>query len=66
MSWGLLASNVDRLARGLAARGVRRGDRVAVLITPGADLMAVEQVFVIKATPDSQRVALERVLTKVK
>lgn len=35
-------------------------------ITPSADLMAVEQVFVIKATPDSQRVALERALTKVK
>jgi len=41
VSWGLLAGNVDRLARGLAARGVRRGDRVAVLIRPGADLLAV-------------------------
>jgi acyl-coenzyme A synthetase/AMP-(fatty) acid ligase/pimeloyl-ACP methyl ester carboxylesterase len=39
--WGLLASNVDRLARGLAARGIRPGDRVAVLIRPGADLIAV-------------------------
>ena len=35
-------------------------------ITPSADLTAVEQVFVIKATPDSQRVALERAVTKVK
>ena len=41
VSWGLLARNVDLLARGLAARGVRRGDRVSVLITPGADLLAV-------------------------
>lgn len=41
VSWGLLARNVDLLARGLAARGIRRGDRVAVLITPGADLLAV-------------------------
>jgi acyl-coenzyme A synthetase/AMP-(fatty) acid ligase/pimeloyl-ACP methyl ester carboxylesterase len=41
VSWGLLARNVDLLARGLAARGVRRGDRVAVLITPGADLLGV-------------------------
>ena len=41
VTWGLLARNVDLLARGLAARGVRRGDRVAVLITPGADLLAV-------------------------
>ena len=41
VSWSLLARNVDLLARGLSARGVRRGQRVAVLITPGADLLAV-------------------------
>jgi acyl-CoA synthetase (AMP-forming)/AMP-acid ligase II/pimeloyl-ACP methyl ester carboxylesterase len=41
VTWGLLARNVDRLARGLAARGIRHGDRVAVLIRPGADLLAV-------------------------
>jgi acyl-CoA synthetase (AMP-forming)/AMP-acid ligase II/pimeloyl-ACP methyl ester carboxylesterase len=41
VSWSLLHRNVDLLARGLAARGVRRGDRVSVLITPGADLLAV-------------------------
>jgi len=41
VSWDLLARNVDRLARGLAARGIRHGDRVAVLIRPGADLIAV-------------------------
>ncbi len=35
-------------------------------ITPSADLMAVEQVFVIKAAPDSERVALEHALTKAK
>ena len=41
VSWALLARRVDELARGLRTRGVRRGDRVAVLITPGADLLAV-------------------------
>lgn len=41
VSWSLLARNVDNLARGLRSRGVRPGDRVAVLITPGADLLAV-------------------------
>lgn len=41
VSWSLLHRNVELLARGLAARGVRRGDRVSVLITPGADLLAV-------------------------
>ena len=39
--WGLLSGKVDLLARGLSVRGVRRGDRVAVLIRPGADLVAV-------------------------
>lgn len=39
--WGRLSANVERIARGLHARGVRPGDRVAVLITPGADLLAV-------------------------
>lgn len=41
ISWSLLHRNVERLARGLAARGIRPGDRVSVLITPGADLIAV-------------------------
>jgi acyl-CoA synthetase (AMP-forming)/AMP-acid ligase II/pimeloyl-ACP methyl ester carboxylesterase len=41
VSWSLLHRNVELLARGLAARGIRRGDRVSVLITPGADLLAV-------------------------
>ena len=41
VTWRLLGRNVDLLAKGLAARGIRRGDRVAVLITPGADLLAV-------------------------
>jgi rod shape-determining protein MreC len=35
-------------------------------VTPSADLLGLEQVFVIMAAPDSQRVALERILTKVK
>ncbi|MDP1877700.1 MAG: AMP-binding protein, partial [Actinomycetota bacterium] len=41
VTWSLLARQVDLLAAGLAARGIRRGDRVAVLIPPGADLIAV-------------------------
>jgi acyl-CoA synthetase (AMP-forming)/AMP-acid ligase II len=41
VTWGTLAGRVDALGSGLRARGVRRGDRVAVLITPGADLIAV-------------------------
>jgi acyl-CoA synthetase (AMP-forming)/AMP-acid ligase II/pimeloyl-ACP methyl ester carboxylesterase len=40
VTWSLLARRVDELARGLHARGVHHGDRVAVLITPGADLLA--------------------------
>lgn len=39
--WHLMHRNVDALARGLSARGVHRGDRVGVLIPPGADLLAV-------------------------
>jgi olefin beta-lactone synthetase len=41
VSWRLLAQRVDELARGLATLGVRPGDRVAVLVPPGADLTAV-------------------------
>ena len=41
VSWQLLDRNVTLLAKGLSAKGVRRGDRVGVLITPGADLIAV-------------------------
>lgn len=40
ISWALMAHNVDRLARGLHATGIRRGDRVALLIPPGGDLLA--------------------------
>ncbi len=41
ISWQLLGRNVDLLAGGLTARGIRPGHRVAVLIPPGADLLAV-------------------------
>lgn len=41
VSWRLLARRVDELARGLAALGVAPGDRVAVLVPPGADLTGV-------------------------
>ena len=40
VSWELLQRQVDFLSRGLAGRGIRRGDRVALLVTPGADLIA--------------------------
>ncbi|WP_029288715.1 alpha/beta fold hydrolase [Cellulomonas sp. HZM] len=41
VSWRLLARRTEQLARGLASIGVRPGDRVAVLVPPGADLTAV-------------------------
>ncbi len=41
ISWSLLHRRVEDLAAGLAAEGVRRGDRVSVLIPVGADLIAV-------------------------
>ncbi|MCW4386703.1 alpha/beta fold hydrolase [Salinibacterium sp. SYSU T00001] len=41
VSWRLLARRVDEIASGLVAHGVRRGDRVSVLVPAGADLTAV-------------------------
>lgn len=41
VSWRLLARRVDELAQGLRASGVRPGDRVSLLVQPGADLTAV-------------------------
>ncbi|MFK5582039.1 alpha/beta fold hydrolase [Serinicoccus sp. LYQ131] len=41
ITFGELATRVDDVARGLAARGVRPGDRVAVLVPPGIDLTTV-------------------------
>jgi acyl-CoA synthetase (AMP-forming)/AMP-acid ligase II len=40
VSWELLQRQVDFLSRGLAGRGIVHGDRVALLVTPGADLIA--------------------------
>lgn len=40
VSWGLLETRVRQLARGLAGEGIKPGERVAVLIPPGADLIA--------------------------
>jgi len=37
-SWRRLAADVNRLGRGLIGAGVRPGDRVALLVPPGADL----------------------------
>jgi acyl-CoA synthetase (AMP-forming)/AMP-acid ligase II/pimeloyl-ACP methyl ester carboxylesterase len=41
VSWKLLSKRVRQLAAGLAMVGVKRGDRVSLLIQPGADLTAV-------------------------
>jgi olefin beta-lactone synthetase len=39
--WMLLDDRVRQLGGGLAQRGVKSGDRVALLVPPGADLLAV-------------------------
>ena len=41
VSWPQLDERVQRLASGFRERGVRAGDRVALLVPPGADLLAV-------------------------
>lgn len=41
VSWRLLARRVDEIAAGLVDLGVHPGDRVSLLVTPGADLTAV-------------------------
>ncbi|MDD7961901.1 alpha/beta fold hydrolase [Microbacterium thalli] len=41
VSWRALATRVDELAAGLAAFGVRPGDRVSLLVQPGPTLTAV-------------------------
>lgn len=41
VSWRLLARRVNELAAGLADAGVKAGDRVSLLVPPGADLTAV-------------------------
>ncbi|WP_207457765.1 alpha/beta fold hydrolase [Herbiconiux sp. SYSU D00978] len=40
ISWRLLSRRVHELAAGLVAAGVRPGDRVSLLVPPGADLTA--------------------------
>ncbi|NQX28155.1 alpha/beta fold hydrolase [Microbacteriaceae bacterium VKM Ac-2854] len=41
VSWRLLSRRVREIAAGLVASGVKPGDRVSLLIPPGADLTAV-------------------------
>nr|WP_271983077.1 alpha/beta fold hydrolase [Pseudoclavibacter terrae] len=41
VSWRQLAARVDELAAGLSAVGVRRGDRVSLLVQPGVTLTAI-------------------------
>ncbi|WP_295657763.1 alpha/beta fold hydrolase [uncultured Nocardioides sp.] len=41
VSWAAMSRRVTELAAGLAAGGVRPGDRVALLVEPSADLTAV-------------------------
>jgi olefin beta-lactone synthetase len=40
VGWSMLSTRVREIAAGLTASGVRPGDRVALLIPPGADLVA--------------------------
>lgn len=40
VSWRVLARNVERLAAGLLAAGVKDGDRVSLLVPPGPSLTA--------------------------
>ncbi|WP_232529082.1 alpha/beta fold hydrolase [Mycetocola zhujimingii] len=41
VSWKLLSRRVRQIAAGLSAIGVKKGDRVSLLIPPSADLVAV-------------------------
>ncbi len=41
VSWAKLSRVVEALASGLAARGVKHGDRVSLLVPPGRDLTAI-------------------------
>lgn len=41
VSWKLLSRRVREIAAGLAGVGVKKGDRVSLLVQPGADLTAV-------------------------
>jgi acyl-CoA synthetase (AMP-forming)/AMP-acid ligase II/pimeloyl-ACP methyl ester carboxylesterase len=41
VSWKLLSRRVRQIAAGLTRAGVKKGDRVSLLIQPGADLTAV-------------------------
>ena len=41
VSWRLLSRRVEEIALGLRKHGVRPGDRVSLLVQPGADLTAV-------------------------
>jgi len=41
VSWRLLSKRVRQIAAGLVMVGVKRGDRVSLLVQPGADLTAV-------------------------
>ena len=41
ITWSLLEKRVAQLASGMCAHGIKAGDRVSVLVTPGADLTAV-------------------------
>ena len=40
VSWAMLATRTREIAAGLVDMGVRPGDRIALLVTPGADLIA--------------------------
>jgi acyl-CoA synthetase (AMP-forming)/AMP-acid ligase II len=68
ISWALLAHRVHELAAGLADHGVAPGDRVALLVPPGADLTAAAHAcwragaVVVVADPGLGAAALARAL----
>jgi acyl-CoA synthetase (AMP-forming)/AMP-acid ligase II/pimeloyl-ACP methyl ester carboxylesterase len=41
LTWGELGASVQRAATGLSERGVRPGDRVAILVPPGPEAIAI-------------------------
>lgn len=41
ITWSLLARRVEDIATGMLAHGIKPGDRICILVRPGADLTAV-------------------------
>lgn len=41
ISWGMLSARIDDIASGMLAHGIRPGERIVLLVPPGADLTAI-------------------------